>query len=83
MATLAAVKLAGILQSANLPPLLLLLGFVVVVAILDLIITGAIPKWAIFAPDLRAAADEAERRAGGRAGGLPGRRLARQRHHAR
>jgi aminobenzoyl-glutamate transport protein len=50
MATLAAVKMAGALQSANLPPLLLLLGFVVVVLILDLVITGAIPKWAIFAP---------------------------------
>lgn len=50
MATLAAVKLAAVLQSANLPPLLLLLGFVVVVLILDLVITGAIPKWAIFAP---------------------------------
>ena len=50
MATLAAVKLADALKSANLPPLLLLLGFVVVVFLLDLIITGAIPKWAIFAP---------------------------------
>ena len=50
MATLAAVKLAGALRSANLPALLLLVGFVVVVFVLDLIITGAIPKWAIFAP---------------------------------
>jgi aminobenzoyl-glutamate transport protein len=50
MATLAAVKLAVVLQNANLPPLLLLIGFVVVVLILDLVITGAIPKWAIFAP---------------------------------
>jgi len=47
---LTAVKLADVLKSANLPPLLLLLGFVVVVLLLDLIITGAIPKWAIFAP---------------------------------
>ncbi|MFN7888060.1 MAG: AbgT family transporter, partial [Betaproteobacteria bacterium] len=30
--------------------LALALGFVIVVLILDLIITGAIPKWAIFAP---------------------------------
>ena len=29
---------------------LAVVGFVVVVAILDLIMTGAIPKWAIFAP---------------------------------
>jgi len=50
MATLAAVNLASILAAANLPPLLLLLGFVVVVMILDLVVTGAIPKWAIFAP---------------------------------
>jgi aminobenzoyl-glutamate transport protein len=27
-----------------------MIGFVIVVLILDLIITGAIPKWAIFAP---------------------------------
>lgn len=50
MATLAAVNLADTLQRINLPPLLLLLGFVVVTSILDLVITGAIPKWAIFAP---------------------------------
>ena len=28
----------------------LLIGFVIVVLLLDLIITGAVPKWAIFAP---------------------------------
>lgn len=50
MATLAAVKLADILTGANLDALWLLLGFIVVVFALDLIITGAIPKWAIFAP---------------------------------
>ena len=50
MATLVAVSLADILQNANLPALWLLVGFVFVVAILDLIMTGAIPKWAIFAP---------------------------------
>ena len=50
MATLAAVSLADVLQRANLDALLLLVGFVVVVLILDLVITGAIPKWAIFAP---------------------------------
>jgi aminobenzoyl-glutamate transport protein len=50
MATLVAVSLADVLQSANLPALWLLVGFVFVVAILDLIMTGAIPKWAIFAP---------------------------------
>jgi aminobenzoyl-glutamate transport protein len=48
--TIMALKLAGLLQSAGFPPLLLLLGFIVVVAIIDLLITGAIAKWAIFAP---------------------------------
>jgi aminobenzoyl-glutamate transport protein len=50
MATIAAVKLGDWLESAGLGALPLLIGFVVVVAALDLIMTGAIPKWAIFAP---------------------------------
>lgn len=50
MATLAAVSLADILKRADFDALWLLVGFVVVVLILDLIITGAVPKWAIFAP---------------------------------
>jgi aminobenzoyl-glutamate transport protein len=50
MAPLAAISLAEILTTANLPAVWLLVGFVVVVFLLDLIITGAIPKWAIFAP---------------------------------
>lgn len=50
MATLAAVSLARVLQQADLSAIWLLIGFVIVVFILDLIITGAIPKWAIFAP---------------------------------
>ena len=50
MATLAAVSLADVLTEANLGPLWLLIGFVIVVFLLDLVITGAIPKWAIFAP---------------------------------
>jgi len=50
MTTLAALSLAGVLQQMNLDALWLLLGFVVVVFILDLIITGAVPKWALFAP---------------------------------
>lgn len=48
--TIMALKLAGMLQAAGLPALLLLLGFIVVVALIDLLITGAIAKWAIFAP---------------------------------
>jgi aminobenzoyl-glutamate transport protein len=50
MATLAAVNLGDALETAGLGALPLLLGLVVVVAMLDLIMTGAIPKWAIFAP---------------------------------
>ena len=50
MATLAAISLADVLKGANLDALWLLVGFVIVVFILDLVITGAIPKWAIFAP---------------------------------
>lgn len=50
LATIAAVNLANLLQGANLDTLVLLVGFIVVVGILDLIITGAVPKWAIFAP---------------------------------
>jgi aminobenzoyl-glutamate transport protein len=45
-----AVRLAGLLQEANLDPLWLLIGFIVVVGFIDLFITGAIAKWAIFAP---------------------------------
>ena len=50
MATLAAVSMADALGRANLDALWLLIGFVIVVLILDFIITGAIAKWAIFAP---------------------------------
>ncbi len=50
MATVAAVKMADGLESANIGPLWLLIGFIVVTLILDLIIPGVIPKWAIFAP---------------------------------
>jgi aminobenzoyl-glutamate transport protein len=50
MATLAAVSMADVLTQLNLDALWLLIGFIIVVFLLDLIITGAIPKWAIFAP---------------------------------
>jgi aminobenzoyl-glutamate transport protein len=50
MATLAAVKLGDALEAAGLGSLPLLIGFIVVIVLLDLIMTGAIPKWAIFAP---------------------------------
>ena len=50
MGTILAVKMADVLKAANIGPLWLLIGFIVVVAIIDLLITGAIAKWAIFAP---------------------------------
>ncbi|MBL8794552.1 MAG: AbgT family transporter [Planctomycetia bacterium] len=50
MGTLLALKLSDVLKAANFPPLLLLIGFIVVVALIDLLITGAIAKWALFAP---------------------------------
>jgi aminobenzoyl-glutamate transport protein len=45
-----AMKLADLLKSANVGPFWLLIGFIVVVLFIDLFITGAIAKWAIFAP---------------------------------
>jgi aminobenzoyl-glutamate transport protein len=50
MATIAAVKLADQLESANVGAVWLLIGLILVVMLLDLIIPGVIPKWAIFAP---------------------------------
>jgi aminobenzoyl-glutamate transport protein len=48
--TILAVSMADVLKSASVPPLVLLLGFIVVVSIIDILITGAIAKWALFAP---------------------------------
>ncbi|MDP9810928.1 aminobenzoyl-glutamate transport protein [Rhizobium tibeticum] len=48
--TVMALSLSGVLQAANIGALPLLIGFIVVVAIIDLLLTGAIAKWAIFAP---------------------------------
>lgn len=50
MGTVMALGLSGVLESANIGALPLLIGFIVVVAIIDLLLTGAIAKWAIFAP---------------------------------
>jgi aminobenzoyl-glutamate transport protein len=50
IATIAAVKLGDVLATAGLGPIPLLIGFVLIVTVLNLIITGIIPKWAIFAP---------------------------------
>ncbi len=50
MGTLMAKSMADVLKGANIGPFWLLIGFIIVVAIIDLLITGAIAKWAIFAP---------------------------------
>ena len=50
MGTILAVNMADALRDSNIGPLWLLIGFILVVAIVDLLITGAIAKWAIFAP---------------------------------
>jgi para-aminobenzoyl-glutamate transporter family len=50
MPTIAAVKMADLLERADIGALWLLLGFIVVIVLLDVIIPGSLPKWAIFAP---------------------------------
>jgi aminobenzoyl-glutamate transport protein len=50
LGTLMALKMSDALKSAGIGPFWLLIGFIVVVVIIDFLITGAIAKWAIFAP---------------------------------
>jgi aminobenzoyl-glutamate transport protein len=50
MATVAAVKMGGFLQQANLGAVPLLAGFVLVVFVVGMLIPQIIPKWALFAP---------------------------------
>jgi aminobenzoyl-glutamate transport protein len=50
MGTILALSLSDMLKSANFPTLVLLIAFIFVVGLLDLLITGAIAKWALFAP---------------------------------
>ena len=45
-----AMALAGWLEQAGIPAVPLLIGFTLVIVLLDFIIPGALPKWAIFAP---------------------------------
>jgi aminobenzoyl-glutamate transport protein len=42
--------MAHLLESADINEVLLLIGFILVIALLDIIIPGSLPKWAIFAP---------------------------------
>jgi aminobenzoyl-glutamate transport protein len=48
--TVAAVETAQLLERASVPAIVLLLAFILVIVVLDLILPGLIPKWAIFAP---------------------------------
>jgi aminobenzoyl-glutamate transport protein len=50
LGTIMAMRMADVLKSAGIGPFWLLIGFIVVVLIIDIFITGAIAKWAIFAP---------------------------------
>jgi aminobenzoyl-glutamate transport protein len=50
MPRVAAVELAGLLERAGFSALPLLLGMIVVIIMLNIIIPGVVPKWAIFAP---------------------------------
>jgi aminobenzoyl-glutamate transport protein len=46
----AAIEMAHLLETANIGGLALLIGFILVIVILDFILPGVVPKWAIFAP---------------------------------
>ncbi|HEY9334830.1 MAG TPA: AbgT family transporter [Kribbella sp.] len=50
MSTLAATGLADLLERADIGALPLLIGFILLVFLIDLIMPGVIPKWAILAP---------------------------------
>ena len=45
-----AVELADLLERADIGAIWLLIGFILVIALLDIIMPGVVPKWAIFAP---------------------------------
>jgi len=48
--TVIAGGMASLLESANVHELILLIGLILIIAVLDIIIPGSMPKWAIFAP---------------------------------
>jgi aminobenzoyl-glutamate transport protein len=50
MPTVAAVAMADVLEQADVGGLFLLVGMILVIAVLDIIMPGSLPKWAIFAP---------------------------------
>ncbi|MCL4857841.1 MAG: AbgT family transporter [Caldilineaceae bacterium] len=50
MPRVAAVLMANVLEQANIGALPLLVGMIVVILLLNIILPGVVPKWAIFAP---------------------------------
>jgi len=48
--TVAAVEAAQLLERASVPAVVLLVAFILVIFVLDVILPGVVPKWAIFAP---------------------------------
>jgi aminobenzoyl-glutamate transport protein len=50
MPTVLAVGLADVLENWDIGPIWLLIGLILVIALLDILIPGVVPKWAIFAP---------------------------------
>lgn len=48
--TVVAVEAAQLLERASIPAVLLLIAFILVIFLLDIILPGLVPKWAIFAP---------------------------------
>jgi aminobenzoyl-glutamate transport protein len=50
MPRVAAIEMAHILEAAPFGPLPLLVAFILVIILLDFILPGVVPKWAIFAP---------------------------------
>jgi aminobenzoyl-glutamate transport protein len=50
MPTAAAVGLADLLERIDLGAIWLLIGLILIICLLDIIMPGALPKWAIFAP---------------------------------
>jgi aminobenzoyl-glutamate transport protein len=50
MPQVAAIASGAVLENANIGAVPLLIGFIIVIAVIDIIIPGVAPKWAIFAP---------------------------------
>jgi len=48
--TVTAIWAAHVLEQANVAPMVLLILFILVIFLLDIILPGLVPKWAIFAP---------------------------------